>query len=117
MEKSLGRFTVDVEPQFEKSLSGAGRGQSVELGYVAGLNYKLFSKLSPGIEFYGGSGPIGNFEPLTEQQHYIFVVLWGKDLSGGFSYNCGAGSGLTPDSERVIVKCNLGFERFIGGLF
>lgn len=117
MEKSLGRFTVDVEPMFEKSLSGAGRDESVELGYVAALYYKWFSKLSPGLEFYGGSGPIGNFEPLNEQQHYVFVVLWGKDLPGGFEYNCGLGTGLTSDSERVIVKCNLGLERFIGRLF
>lgn len=117
MEKDIGHFTVDVEPIFEKTLSGADQGKSVELGYVAGLFYRWYPKLSPGLEFYGGSGFIGNFEPLNEQQHYAFVVLWGKELPGGINYNCGVGTGLTPGSDRIIVKCNIELERFIGRLF
>ncbi|MFI5323753.1 MAG: hypothetical protein ACHQ6U_09535 [Thermodesulfobacteriota bacterium] len=117
MEKDLGRFTVDVEPKFEKTLSGADQGKGVELGYVAGLYYRWLPKLSPGLEFYGGSGFIGNLEPLNEQQQYAFAVLWGKDLPGGIKYNCGLGAGLTSGSDRVIVKCNIEFEKFVGRLF
>ncbi|MGE5445669.1 MAG: hypothetical protein ACM3SR_13925 [Ignavibacteriales bacterium] len=117
MEKDFGRFTVDVEPIFETTLDGADRGNGVEFGYVAGLYYRWFPKLSPGLEFYGGAGFIGNFEPRNEQQHYIFAVLWGKDIPGGIGYNCGLGTGLTPDSDRIIVKCNFEVERFIKRLF
>jgi hypothetical protein len=117
MEKDFGRFTVDVEPIFETTLDGVDQGEGVKLGYVAGLYYRWFPKLSPGLEFYGGSGLIGEFDPLREQQHYAFVVLRGKELPGGINYNCGVGAGLTPDSDRIIVKCNIELERFIGRLF
>ncbi len=117
VEKDLGRFTVDVEPIFEITLDGADQGQGVEFGYIAGLYYRWFPKLSPGLEFYGGAGLIGDFEPLDEQQNYVFVVLQGNDLPGGIGYNCGLGTGLTPDSDRIIVKCNIELERFIGRLF
>jgi hypothetical protein len=117
MEKDLGRFTVDVEPIFETTLDGADQGKGVELGYVAGVYYRWFPKLSPGLEFYGGAGLIGDFDPLSEQQHYVFVVLQGYNLPGGIGYNCGLGAGLTPDSDRLIVKCNFEIERFIKRLF
>jgi hypothetical protein len=117
VEKDIGRFTFDVEPVFEIPLKGAEQGQGVELGYIAGLYYSWFPKLSPGLEFYGGGGFISDFKPLDEQQHYVFVVLRGKDLPGGINYNCGLGAGLTDGSDRVLVKCNLELEWFIGRLF
>jgi hypothetical protein len=72
--------------------------------------------LSPGVEFYGGVGLIDDNNPLSEQQHYIFPVIWGK-LPHGIEYNVGPGFGLTRGSDRVIVKFNLEVEGFVGSLF
>gem|GEM_PF-2233083 len=117
VEKDIGHFTFNAEPVFEIPLKGAEQGQGVEIGYIAGLYYRWLPNLSPGLEFYGGSGFIGDFGPINEQQHYIFAVLWGKDLPGGIGYNCGVGAGLTPGSDRIVLKCNIEIERFIGRLF
>jgi hypothetical protein len=117
VEKDFGRFTLDAEPIFETALSGADKGEGVELGYIAGLFYRWLPKISPGIEYYGGSGFIGNFEPLDEQQQYAFAVLRGKGLPAGINYNCGLGVGLTSGSDRIIIKCNLEFEKYVGRIF
>jgi hypothetical protein len=72
--------------------------------------------LSPGIEFYGGAGLINDNDPLREQQHYIFPVLWGK-LPHGIEYSVGPGFGLTKGSDHVITKMNVELEKFIGSIF
>ncbi len=72
--------------------------------------------ISPGLEFYGAVGLIDDNDPLHQQQHYIFPVLKGE-LPGEIEYNVGPGIGLTRGSDRVIVKCNLELEHFIGALF
>jgi hypothetical protein len=53
---------------------------------------------------------------LSEQEHYIFPVVWGE-LPHGVEYNVGPGFGLTGGSDRVIVKFNLELERFVGAIF
>jgi hypothetical protein len=72
--------------------------------------------LSPGLEFYGGIGLIDDNDPLREQQHYIFPVMWGT-LPNGIEYSVGPGFGLTAGSDHVIVKFNVEFEKYIGALF
>ena len=115
LSKDLGRFSVVLNPKFEKVLVGPDNNKSWEFGYVAGVYYRAVRWLSPGVEFYGGIGPITNVDAITEQQHYIFPVLRGA--LGGLEYNVGPGFGLTRGSDRVLVKFNLELERFVGALF
>lgn len=70
----------------------------------------------PGLEFYGGTGLINHRDPVSEQQHYIFPVVRGE-LPHGIEYNFGIGYGLTRGSDRLILKCNLELERFVGAIF
>jgi len=116
MEKDFGRFSLVANPVFEKVLSGEGHTQGFEFGYRNGAYFRWLRYISPGIEFYGGCGLIDDTEPLHEQQHYIFPVLWGE-LPNGIEYNVGPGFGLTPNSDRVIMKFNIEFERYVGALF
>jgi len=114
--KDIGRFEIDLNPKFEKVLVGPDNNKSWEFGYVAGVYYRALRWISPGVEFYGGIGPITNAQAVTDQQHYIFPVLRGQ-LPGGLEYNVGPGFGLTRGSDNVIVKFNLELERFVGALF
>jgi len=116
LSKDLGRFSVVLNPKFEKVLVGPDSNKSWEFGYVAGVYYRAVRWLSPGVEFYGGIGPITNANAVTEQQHYIFPVLRGE-LPGGIEYNFGPGFGLTQGSDHVIAKFNIELERFVGALF
>ena len=114
--QGLGRFSVALNPKFEKVLVGPDSNKSWEFGYVAGVYYRAWRWLSPGVELYGGIGPITDANTISEQQHYIFPVLRGE-LPGGIEYNVGPGFGLTQGSDHVLVKFNLELERFIGALF
>ena len=114
--KDFGRFTLILNPVFEKPLYGRGHVQGCEFGYRNAAYYRWLRYLSPGVEFYGGVGLIDDNNPLREQQHYVFPVVWGQ-LPHGIEYNVGPGFGLTRGSDRVIVKCNVELEHFVGALF
>ena len=116
IEKDIGRFSLVANPIFEKVLAGVGSNQGFEFGYSTGVYYRWMRYLSPGVEFYGGAGLIDDTDPLAQQQHYVFAVLWGE-LPHGVEYNLGPGFGLTRGSDHVIVKFNLEMERFVGALF
>ena len=38
-------------------------------------------------------------------------------LGNGIGYNTGVGFGMTENSDDVVLKINLEFERFVGSLF
>jgi len=116
IERDFGPYSVMANPKFEKVLAGAGRHEGVEFGYVAGVHYRWARGLSPGLEFYGGSGLIDRLDPVAQEQHYVFPTLWGE-LPRGIEYNIGVGWGLTRNSDHVIVKANLELERFVGAVF
>jgi hypothetical protein len=116
IEKDLGPVSIVLNPVFEKVLAGAGHNQGFEFGYRNGIYYRWIRYLSPGVEFYGGAGLIDDSDPLAEQQHYIFPVVWGE-LPHGVEYSVGPGFGLTRGSDRVLIKFNLELERFAGAIF
>jgi hypothetical protein len=116
IEKDFGRLSVELNPVFEKPLYGSGHDQGFEFGYRNGIYYSWLRYLSPGVEFYGGVGLIDDTDPLANQQHYIFPVVWGE-LPRGIEYNLGPGFGLTRGSDHVLIKFNFELERFIGALF
>lgn len=115
IEKDFGPFALMLNPVFEKVLAGVGRNQGVEFGYVAGVHYRWTRRLSPGLEFYGGTGLIDQADAVSSQQHYIFPSVWGQ-LPGGVEYNTGVGFGLTRGSDQVIFKFNLELEGFVGAI-
>ena len=116
LEKDFGRLSFMANPIFEKVLKGVGVHEGWEFGYSAAAYYRWMRYLSPGVEFYGGAGLIDNTDPLEQQQHYIFPVIWGE-LPHGIEYNLGPGFGLTRGSDHVMVKFNLELERFVGAIF
>jgi hypothetical protein len=117
IEKDLGRFSIMLNPTFEKPIFiGPDKNKGFEFGYSAGLYYRWMRELSPGLEFYGAPGNIDDNDPLHQQQHYIFPVLWGA-FHNGIEYNLGPGFGLTRGSDRVIVKFNVELEKYVGALF
>jgi hypothetical protein len=115
--KDFGRLEIDLNPIFEKAIFvGPDKNKGFEFGYAAGVYYNYVRQISPGLEFYGGIGPIDDNRPLHEQQHYIFPVLRGT-LPGGIEYSFGPGIGLTRGSDRVVTKFNLELERFVRSFF
>ena len=72
---------------------------------------RLARKLGPdtfvGLEYYADFGEIGNFAKLPDQQHTLFAVTDFK--LGDFGVNFGVGYGLTPGSDRWVIKTIVGY--------
>ena len=68
---------------------------------------KFGDDLFVGFEYYSDLGQIGSFDKLADQQHTLFAVTDFK--VGDFGVNFGVGYGLTPGSDRFVVKTIIGY--------
>jgi hypothetical protein len=86
---------------------GFGRYGETDFAPAARLARKFGPDLYAGFEYYSDFGKIGDFKPLAEQQHTLFAVTDFK--LGVIDVNFGVGYGLTPASDRWVVKTILGY--------
>src|ERR1700680_4961702 len=116
---SQTRFTLEVRPiigvrnaDYEfifNPIVDAGFGKLGELDFApaARLARKVGQDTFLGLEYYGDLGEIGHFAKLADQQHTLFVVTDFK--LGVLDVNFGVGYGLTPASDRWVIKTILGY--------
>jgi hypothetical protein len=86
---------------------GFGKNGEADFTPAARLARKLGPDLFVGLEYYADFGEIGNFLKPTDQQHTLFAVTDFK--LGDFGVNFGVGYGLTPASDRWVVKTIVGY--------
>jgi hypothetical protein len=86
---------------------GFGKYGEADFTPAARLARKFGPDLYAGFEYYADFGKIGDFKPLAEQQHTLFAVTDFK--LGVIDVNFGIGYGLTPASDRWVVKTILGY--------
>jgi hypothetical protein len=86
---------------------GIGKNGQADFTPAVRLARKLDEDLFVGLEYYADFGEIGRFSPSAEQQHTLFAVTDFK--LGVFDVNLGAGYGLTPASDRFVVKTIVGY--------
>ncbi len=84
-----------------------GKFGEADFAPAARLARKLGPDLFIGLEYYSDFGEIGNFAKLADQQHTLFAVTDFK--AGVFDVNFGVGYGLTPGSDRFVVKTIVGY--------
>jgi len=104
-----GRLAFAVNPilDFAFTHPAAGEGPSFEPALSA--VYVVRDLLSAGVELYSDYGPLAHPVGWRAEQHYVFEVVnvlrW-KHVE----LNAGVGEGLTPASNRLVVKMILGFQ-------
>ena len=86
---------------------GFGRYGEADFAPAARLARKFGDDLYFGLEYYADFGKIGDFSKLADQQHTLFAVTDFK--AGIFDINLGVGYGLTPGSDRFVVKSIIGY--------
>lgn len=88
---------------------GIGFGQygQADFAPAARLARKLGPDLFAGLEYYADFGEIGHFGKVADQQHTLFAVTDFK--LGVFDVDFGLGVGLTPASDRFVVKTIIGY--------
>jgi hypothetical protein len=113
------RFTLEVRPiigirnaDYEfivNPIVDAGFGKFGQLDFAPAVRVarKLDKDLFVGLEYYSDFGEIGNFPKLADQQHQLFAVTDFK--VGDIDVDFGVGFGLTPASDRLVIKTILGY--------
>ena len=98
-----------LNPAVEKSLKGENSRNGFGFTPAAKISYGLTSRVSAGIEYYGDLGPISHIDPPAKQQHLVFPVV-DIDLGPRWELNFGLGAGLTPATDRFIIKLIFGYR-------
>jgi hypothetical protein len=94
-------WTVELRPIIDKQWSR---------WYVAAkVSYGVTPKVAVGLEYYGALGPVTHLDRGRDQQHQIFPVI-DLDLGPRWEFNAGIGFGLTPSTDRLIIKMILGYR-------
>ncbi len=86
---------------------GFGKYGEADFAPAARLARKFGPDLYAGFEYYADFGKIGDFLPFEQQQHTLFAVTDFK--LGVFDVNFGVGYGLTPASDRWVIKTIIGY--------
>src|ERR1700716_987656 len=108
MRPIIGVRNADYEFIFNPIVDiGFGKYGEADFTPAARLAKKLGPDFSIGLEHYADFGEIGNFKKLSEQQHTLFAVTDFK--LGVFGVNFGVGYGLTPASDRLVIKTIVGY--------
>jgi hypothetical protein len=102
-------FLLVVNPILDQALAGTGASDGPVFEPAALAEYKTTMHLGLGVEYYASLGPIGSgFVPLASQEHYVYEVLNVLGIAR-LEINIGLGEGLTPASDRLVVKAILGY--------
>ncbi|HEU5413403.1 MAG TPA: hypothetical protein VFW31_06585 [Candidatus Angelobacter sp.] len=59
--------------------------------------------VSGGLEYYGATGPVTDFDPLAEQQQQFFPSI-DLNVSPDWELNFGVGWGVTRSTDHLIIK-------------
>jgi hypothetical protein len=85
----------------------------VNQGVVFSPNFKFSSDFTPkvaaGLEYYGSTGPVTGFDPISQQQHQVFPTI-DLNLAPQWEINFGLGVGLTRSTDHLIAKMILGYR-------
>ena len=107
VDKKLGRWYLSFNPTVDKSLHGENAGLGWEFSPNAKVSFDVVPKVSVGLEYYGALGPIGNFDPVAQQEQQIVPVI-DLNLSPKWEVNFGVGIGVTRSTDHLLVKFILG---------
>jgi hypothetical protein len=105
---------VSFNPTFDRAIKGENVGRGFEFAPAVKVSYSVTPKVAVGLEYYGALGPVSHLDRVHDQQHQIFPVI-DLDLGPRWEFNAGVGLGLTPSTDRVIIKVILGYRFEWGG--
>lgn len=60
-------------------------------------------KINAGLDYYSSVGPVGNFDPLYEQEQQIVPAV-DLNVSPKWEFNFGVGVGVTHGTDHLLVK-------------
>jgi outer membrane putative beta-barrel porin/alpha-amylase len=108
-EHAQGRFYLSINPDLSKALKGPDSDEGPEFEPGVKASWNVTKTIAAGVEYYGATGDITNFEPRSQQHHMIFPTV-DLDVSPDWELNFAVGRGLTGTSEHWVVKSIVGYK-------
>jgi hypothetical protein len=96
----LGQWDLIFNPIFDSNFDGVG---SIHFAPAERLAYNASEKVVFGLELYSDFGPMRHVPEWSDQSQTLFAITdyaWSEENSMEF----GVGYGLTPQSDRVVLK-------------
>ncbi len=109
VDKKAGKWYWAFNPSLEKSFRGPAASRGFEFAPNVKFSYDLFKRAAVGVEYYGGLGPIGNFDPLREQAQQIVPAI-DFDFGPKWEVNFGVGVGVTRSTDHLFIKTIVGYR-------
>jgi hypothetical protein len=109
VDKQIGRWYLDFNPTFDKSLHGQTASQGFVFSPNVKFSYDFTKKITGGLEYYGSVGPATQFLAPRLQQHQIFPAI-DLNLAPKWEINFGLGVGVTRSTDHLIAKMILGYR-------
>ena len=107
IDKQLGPWYLSFNPTFDKALHGLDESQGFSFSPNAKVSYNINPKVALGFEYYASYGPVGNFDPLHNQQQQFFPSV-DLNVSPAWEINFGLGVGVTHGTDHLIAKAIVG---------
>lgn len=109
IDRQWGPWYISLNPNLGCALEGENASRGFEFVPSVKIGRAVTARISAGIEYYAGLGPVTGFDRFKQQAHQIFPVI---DLNLGprWEFNAGVGVGLTPATDRLVVKMILGYR-------
>jgi hypothetical protein len=107
IDKQIGRLYLALNPVMDRSFHGPSVPQGLVFAPEFKAGYDFTPKINAGLEYYSSLGPIGNFDPLYQQEQEI-VPAMDLSLSPNWEFNFGVGVGVTRGTDHLLVKMILG---------
>jgi hypothetical protein len=113
IDKKIGRWYFAFNPALGKSIHGLNQDRGFDFSPNVKVSFDFTKKISGGLEYYGGLGPVTDFDRLSDQSQQFFPSI-DLNLSPNWEFNFGAGVGVTRSTDHLILKCIIG-RRFSWG--
>jgi len=95
----LGQFDFIINPILDNSWTGFN---NLDFAPAVRLAYNVSKTWVVAAEVYSDYGPLKHFLPTDQQSQQLFAVIDYK--SDDFNVEAGVGYGLTPASDRLVMK-------------
>jgi hypothetical protein len=109
VDKKIDKWYFAFNPAVDRSFHGPGASGGLGFAPNVKFSYDVTRRVAAGVEYYGGYGRIGAFDPLREQQQDIMPAL-DVDLGDKWEFNFGVGVGVTQATDHLLIKAILGYR-------
>lgn len=110
IDRKAGKLYWAINPTLGVPLAvDSGASKAVEIAPNVAINYDVSPKVNLGVEYYGSVGTFRAIPRLRDQSHMIFPTV-NLYLAPELEFNAGVGIGLTPATEKFLLKLILGYR-------